>query len=101
MGTRLELQDIFETLLGSRNVYYNPPATLTMEYPCIRYSLGGIQTTNANNAKYSKTKRYEGIVISKKSDPEIVDKLLELQYCSLGTPYKADNLNHYPFTIYY
>ena len=101
MGTRLELQTMLESLLGSRNVYYNPPATLTMKYPCIRYSLGGVQTMNANNAKYSKMKRYEGIVISKESDPEIVDKILDLQYTSLETPYKADNLNHYPFTIYY
>lgn len=101
MGTRLELQTMLESLLGSRNVYYNPPATLTMKYPCIRYSLGGIQTTSANNAKYSKMKRYEGIVISKESDPEVVDKILDLQYTSLSTPYKADNLNHYPFTIYY
>lgn len=101
MVSRLELQSKLEELLGNRNVYYNPPANLKMEYDAIRYSLGGVQTTNANNAKYSKTKRYEGIVISKKSDPEVVDKILELPYTSLGTPYKADNLNHYPFTIYF
>lgn len=101
MGTRLELQELFESLLGSRNVYYNPPATITMQYDAIRYSLNGLHTTHANNGKYSKMKRYDGIVISKKSDPEVVDKLLDLQYCSLGAPYKADNLNHYPFTIYY
>lgn len=101
MASRLELQSKLEELLGNRNVYYNPPANLKMEYDAIRYSLGGVQTTNANNTKYSKTKRYEGIVISKKSDPEVVDKILELPYTSLGTPYKADNLNHYPFTIYF
>lgn len=101
MGSRLELQSKFEELLGSRNVYYNPPATLTMKYPCIRYSLNGIQPTYANDAKYSKMKRYDGIVISKESDPEVVGEILELQYTSLGSPYKADNLNHYPFTIYY
>ena len=101
MGTRLELQTIFETILGSRNVYYNPPATLVMKYPCIRYSLNGIQPTYANDAKYSKMKRYDGIVISKEPDPNTVDEILDLQYCSLGTPYKADNLNHYPFTIYF
>lgn len=101
MADRLELQSKFEELLGSRNVYYNPPATLVMQYDAIRYSLNGMNTTHANNAKYLKLKRYDGIVISKRSDPEVVDKLLELQYCSLGTPYKADNLNHYPFTIYY
>lgn len=101
MDRRLELQSKFEELLGSRNVYYNPPATLKMQYDAIRYSLSGLHTTHANNAKYSKMKRYDGVVISRDQDPEVVDKLLELQYCSLGTPYKADNLNHYPFTIYY
>lgn len=101
MGTRLELQDILESLLGSRNVYYNPPATISMNYDCIRYSLGGIQSTHANNKKYSNMKRYEGIVISKKSDPEVVEKILNLPYTSLGTPYKANNLNHYPFAIYF
>ena len=101
MNRRLELQSKFEELLGSRNVYYNPPATLKMEYDAIRYSLSGLHTAHANNAKYSKMKRYDGVVISRDQDPEVVDKLLELQYCSLGTPYKADNLNHYPFTIYY
>lgn len=101
MNRRLELQSMLEEILGSRNVYYNPPATLTMKYPCIRYSFNGIKPTLANDAKYLKTKRYDGIVISKESDPEVVDKIIDLQYCSLGTPYKADNLNHYPFTIYY
>lgn len=101
MASRLELQSKFEELLGSRNVYYNPPANITIKYDCIRYSLNGMQNTHANNNKYSKMKRYDGIVISKQSDPEVFDKILDLQYCSPGTPYKADNLNHYPFTIYH
>ena len=101
MASRLELQSKLEGLLKSRNVYYNPPTNLHMEYDAIRYSLGGIQTKHADDAKYVNMKRYELIVISRKSDPEIVDKLLELPYCSMGTPYKADNLNHYPFTLYW
>lgn len=101
MASRLELQTKLEELLGSRNVYYNPPTNLRMEYDCIRYSLGTIQSEYANDAKYSKMKRYELIVISRVSDPEIVDDLLELPYCSMGTPYKADNLNHYPLTLYW
>lgn len=100
-ASRLKLQSMLEELLGSRNVYYNPPTNLRMEYDAIRYSLGTIQTKHANDAKYSKMKRYELIVITRNSDPEIVDKLLDLPYCSMGTPYKADNLNHYPLTLYW
>ena len=100
-ASRLELQSKLEELLGSRNVYYNPPTNLKMEYDCIRYSLGDIQSNYANDAKYSNMKRYELIVISIKSDPKVVEDLLNLPYCSMGTPYKSDNLDHYPLTLYW
>lgn len=101
MGTRIELQALLEELLGSRNVYYDPPASLIMNYPCIRYSRSGMQTNHADNNKYLKRNYYDLIVISKKSDPEVVDKILELPYSSLGRPYVAENLHHYPITLYY
>lgn len=101
MATRTELQSLLEELNGSINVYYNPPATLKMEYRAIRYKLNNIQNEHANDKRYFNKKRYDLIVISKESDPDVVDKLLELPYCSLSTPYKSDNLNHYPLTLYW
>lgn len=101
METRLELQSTLETLLESRNVYYNPPASLLMQYDAIRYSLSDIQTNYANNIKYKNMKCYDLIVISKKPDPAVVNRILELQYSSLGRPYIADNLHHYPITLYW
>lgn len=101
MATREELQSTLETLLGSRNVYYNPPASLTMHYDAIRYSLSNIQSNYANNKKYKNMKCYTLIVISKKPDPVVVDKILELPYSSLGRPYPSDNLHHYPITLYW
>ena len=59
MGTRLELQSKLEELLGSRQVYYQPPESVKMEYPAIVYSKSNIRTTNANDAKYSKINRYD------------------------------------------
>lgn len=101
MATREDLQVKLEELNGNRNVYYNPPANLQMKYDAIRYSLSGIQSEHANNNKYTKMKCYDLIVISRKPDPEVVDMILELPYSSLGRPYTADNLNHYPITLYY
>ena len=101
MGTRLELQSKLETLLGSRNVYYQPPESKKMEYPAIRYSKSNIRITHANDAKYSKNNRYELIVIAKDPDHEVIDKLLELPYCSYDRRYMADNLYHDTFTLYY
>lgn len=101
MGTRGELQLKLEELLESRNVYYNPPASLLMNYDAIRYSLSNIQSNYANNIKYKNMKCYDLVVISRKPDPEVIYKILELPYSSLGRPYISDNLYHYPITLYY
>ena len=101
MGTRLELQSKLEELLGGRNVYYQPPETLKMIYPCIVYSLDDIYTDHANNSAYSKHRRYQIIVIDRKPDHAVIDRLLELPYCSYDRHYVSDNLNHDVFTIFY
>ena len=68
MASRLELQTKLEELLGSRNVYYQPPESVKMEYPAIRYSKKKPDTKYANNKVYMKTNCYEIIVISRKPD---------------------------------
>lgn len=101
MATWQDLQKKFEDLLGSRNVYFQPPESLKMQYDAIRFSPSTPNIRYANNVKYSKMKCYEGMVISRRPEPEVVDKISDLPYTSFGEPYVADNLNHYPFTIYY
>lgn len=101
MASRLELQSKLEELLGSENVYYQPPESIKMVYDAIRYSKKNIMSTFANNNMYSKRDCYEVIVIARRPDPEVVDKLLTLPYCSFDRFYVADNLNHYVFTIYH
>lgn len=101
MASRLKLQTELEQLLGNRNVYYQPPASMKMEYPCIRYSKSDIDTKYANNKKYINKTRYEIIVLSKRPDDPVIDKLLELQYCSYDRHYAVDNLHHDVLTLYY
>ena len=101
MGSRLDLQYKLEELLGARHVYFQPPASVTMEYPAIKYSKSRIDTKKANDSTYSKFTRYELIVISKKPDDPVIDKLLDLPYCSYGRAYKADNLYHDTLSIYF
>lgn len=101
MSSRQKLQSKLEELLGSRNVYYQPPNNIVMKYDAIRYSQRNPKIAHANNAIYLKLKCYDGIVISKKPDPEVVEKIMNLPYTSFGSSYVADNLYHYPFTIYY
>lgn len=101
MASREALQDKLESLLGSENVYYQPPPTLKMVYPAIVYSKSRIDTKKANDSTYSRTVRYDIIVIDKRPDNPVINKLLDLQYCSYDRNYKSDNLNHDVLTLYY
>ena len=101
MADRLDLQGLLEELLESRNVYYQPPESIKMQYPAIRYSKKSIQSVYANNSKYLMRDCYELIVISRSPDHPVIKKLLALPYCSYDRPYIADNLYHDVLTIYY
>ena len=101
MASRLKLQNLLEDLLGSRNVYYQPPNNLQMEYTAIRYSKAKPDTKHANDKVYMKTNCYEIIVISKSPDNPVMDKIMNLPYCSYYRNYVCDNLNHDVFTLYY
>lgn len=101
MASRLELQSKLEELLKSKNVYYQPPETVKMAYPAISYSKNAIRTTHANDSMYSKKTQYTLIVISRKPDDPVIEKLLQLPYCSYDRNYKSDNLEHDVLTLYY
>ena len=101
MASRLELQNTLIDLLGSNNVYYQPPESIKMAYPAIRYSKSDIRVNKADNTNYLTKNCYEIIVIDTKPDNPVLNKLLELEYCTYNRNYKADNLNHDVFTLYY
>ena len=101
MGTRIELQALLEELLGSRNVYYQPPESTKMKYPAIVYSRQGIDNRLANNSVYNQNLSYKVTVIDAKPDSEIVMKVSRLPFCSHAQHFTSDNLNHDVFTLYY
>lgn len=102
MASRLELHEELCAVLGSRNVYFQTPESVKMHYDAIRYKLGGKDLKHANDRVYLNTNKYEGVVITRDPDTDIPDKILShFGLCSFGSPYIADNLNHYPFTLYY
>lgn len=101
MASRLDLQTKLEELLGSKNVYYRPPESVKIQYPAILYFKSKIDTKKANSSTYKKDVRYEVIVIDRRPDNPVIDKLLDLPYCSYDRPYESDNLYHDVFTLYY
>ena len=101
MADRLELHSVLQELLGSSNVYYQPPESIKMQYDAIRYSKKTIDSKYANDRKYSMIDCYEVIVISRLPDNSVIKKLLSLPYCSYDRHYVADNLHHDVLTIYW
>lgn len=102
MADRLDLQAIFEEILGSRNVYFQPPASVQMNYDCIRYELGGKDLIRADNKVYRMVNKYDGVVISRDPECTIPDTILMyFEMVDFGKPYVVDNLYHYPFTLYF
>lgn len=101
MGTRIELQSMLEKILGSKNVYYQSPPSTGMKYPAIKYDKNRITSDYANNKKYRNKTSYNLIVIDKRPDNPVIQKLLELPYCSYDRMYKSDNLYHDSLTLYY
>lgn len=100
MADRIPFQDTLEQILGSDEVYFQPPPNVKMKYPAIIYSLNDISVKSANDSSYLKHPSYEVVLIDANPDSEYVDEILKLPYCSFDRSYKSDNLNHFVFIIY-
>jgi hypothetical protein len=101
MASRLKLQEEFEQILKSENVYYNPPASVKMKYPAIVYSRSKIDNNHANNVVYNQKTAYNVTVVDPDPDSEIVKTVSKLPLCRFSRHYVADNLNHDTFILYY
>lgn len=101
MGSRDNLQTLLEAVLGTRNVYFQPPASLKIKYPAIIYEFERMKVDKADNIPYKKGKCYSVTLIHDDPDNEVVDELLNIPYSSLDRTFKTDNLYHYVFEIFY
>lgn len=101
MRSRLELQTKLEEISGTKHVYFTPPPSLKMEYPAIKYKRGKIDTRYADNKKYISITRYDVTVISRRPMDPLVDKIMELPYCTHDRDYESDNLYHVSMTLYF
>ena len=106
MDRRLQLDDelrsILQEVLGYVNIYFQPPDSVLMKYDCIRYARKTFGVIWANDRSYNIRDQYEITVISRDPDSELPRKIQEhFKFCRPGRQFVADNLYHFPFTIYY
>lgn len=96
---RIQLHKILKEF--SDNVYYQPPESLRLDYPCIVYEKEDINTDYADDKTYSKTSEYLLTVIGLDPDIDIPEQLLELPYCTFDRRFVSDNLYHDVLRIYF
>lgn len=101
MAKRADLSAKFKEILGSDNVYFQPPASIKMRYPAIVYSLKNLGNIHANDSVYRQLPEYQVTVIDANPDSEIVRAISLLPYCRFDRQYTADNLNHTVFSIHH
>lgn len=97
---RLDLNKLLNTL-GASKVYFQPPETTKLIYPCIIYGIEGELPNYADNARYISHTRYTVTVIDSNPDSEIWRKVLELPHTELETVLTTDQLYHWNITLYY
>ena len=101
MGQRVDLHSLLVDILGSRNVYFQPPEGFKMSYPCIVYERERIESEHANNKPYIHNKRYSVTIIDKDPESPIPDMIASLAKCQHERHFVSDNLHHDVFTRYY
>lgn len=101
MAQRLDLHAYLVFLLGSENVYFQPPASVQMEYPAIVYERDRRVVQHADNAPYAQTKRYQVTFIGRDPDSEIPEKLAAMPLSSFDRHFATAGLNHDAFNIYF
>ena len=102
MASRLELQEELKELLGTENVYFQPPESKKIIYDAIIYHRNNFHTRHANDDKYILMNRYEIECIYRNPDSELPKNILKhFKYCNFDRHFISDNLNHDTFDLYY
>lgn len=102
MRSHYDLQAELSKIENVKQVYWDPPESLKLEYPCIVVSQSNVFKRFANNGRYIRIPGYDVMVIDPDTDSEIyLEVLNRFKYCDEKVPFEADGLSHWPLLIYY
>lgn len=99
MGLRGDLQTLLNEITD--NVYFQPPKTMQMKYPCIVYQRDYMLDEHADDGVYVYTRRYQVTVLDRDPDSGIVDAVKRLPMCTYDRFFTADGLNHDVFKLFF
>lgn len=99
MNNRLTLHQKLVDILGSGNVYYNPPESQKMNFPCIVYNLSYIEQVHADNKKYIDYTTYKITVVSKTPDHPAIRGVLDLPMTKFSANFTKNGFYHTVMTL--
>lgn len=99
---RLELHEKLCEILGSRNVYFMPPPSKKMTFPCFVYEKSPKVILHADNKPYYTNQPYQIIYIDNNPDTTVPDEMLEeFQYCMSERSYVNNGMYYYPHRVFF
>lgn len=98
---RIQLHQMLVDILGSKNVYFQPPENIKLKYPCIIYKLDNINSNYADNIPYLHKRRYSITVIDRDPDTILKEKISDLKACAFERSFISSNLYHYVFNLFF
>lgn len=84
-----------------KDAYFQPTMNQEMDYPCITYSWDDTQVNHADDVPYLTKRRYSVIVIDRKPDSLIADRVEGLPLTSFDRRYVVNGLNHTAFQLFF
>lgn len=96
------LHDILESIDGVKKVYFQPPESIKLKYPCIIYSLDGFDDNRADGKRYLTFPSYTLTLIDFDPESMIQKHIMDLSencYVSFNRFYTSDNLNHWVYKV--
>lgn len=96
--SRMKVSDMLHDICD--HVYYQPPESVKLVYPCIIYERRSGDTRFADDLPYTFTMAYTVTVIDKDPDSDIPLQVAKLPMCRMDRCFTSDNLNHSVFVLY-
>lgn len=102
MARRLQLHEKLCSILGSRNVYFQPPESVKLKYDAIVYDVADRNDIRADDRQYRNMVGYDLTFITLDPDSPIPETLLNsFSRIRHSRSFSSGNLHHELFRIYY
>lgn len=97
LKTRADVQAELESIMGNDRVYFQPPESLKIKYPCIVYSMQTVDRIFADDGPWIQFPEYLVSYIGKDPDDPKIAQLMETRGLAFDRHYVSDNLHHNVF----